>query len=63
MKKIVKNLFFIWALVLFMAQSVMAANVYEFTLSVDTVMDHPRNQGVLIFIKNFGGKIQRTIES
>lgn len=56
MKKIVKNLFFIWALVLFMAQSVMAANVYEFTLSVDTVMDHPRNQGLLIFIKNLEEK-------
>jgi len=37
-------------LVLLAVQPVLAQKVYEFKISVDTVMNHPRNQGLLIFM-------------
>jgi TRAP-type C4-dicarboxylate transport system substrate-binding protein len=46
----------ILGLVFSMAQSAIAKDVHEFTLSVDTVMDHPRNQALQVFIKNLEGK-------
>jgi TRAP-type C4-dicarboxylate transport system substrate-binding protein len=43
------------------AQLVMAQEVYKFKISVDTVMDHPRNQGLLLFMegikKKSGGRL------
>jgi TRAP-type C4-dicarboxylate transport system substrate-binding protein len=36
----------------FVAPAAMAKEAKEFVISVETVMDHPRNQGLLIFIKN-----------
>jgi C4-dicarboxylate-binding protein DctP len=34
------------------ASAAVAEKPIEFSLSVDTVMDHPRNQGIVVFIKN-----------
>ena len=56
MEKIGKILSVILVFVFCMASLAMANEVYEFTLSVETVMDHPRNQGLLIFIKNLEEK-------
>lgn len=43
------------------AQPAQAQKVYEFKISVDTVMNHPRNQGLLLFIdgikKRSGGRL------
>ena len=59
MKKIGKALWVMSVLGIFVFSvppSVIAADVHEFTLSVDTVMDHPRNQALSIFIKNLEQK-------
>ncbi|MBW2147971.1 MAG: hypothetical protein JRI22_13195, partial [Deltaproteobacteria bacterium] len=37
-------------LVMLAIQPALAQKVYEFKISVDTVMNHPRNQGLLIFM-------------
>ncbi|MBW2000432.1 MAG: TRAP transporter substrate-binding protein DctP, partial [Deltaproteobacteria bacterium] len=47
------------------AQPALAQKVYQFKISVETVMNHPRNQGLLIFIdrikKRSGGRLYPTL--
>ena len=38
------------------ATAALAKEAKEFVISVETVMDHPRNQGLLIFMKNLEQK-------
>ncbi len=56
MKKIGKILILSLFLMGVFFQSATAKEVYEFIISVDTVMDHPRNQALKIFIKNLEEK-------
>ena len=52
-------------LVVLAVQPVLAQKVYEFKISVDTVMNHPRNQGLVIFIdmikKRSTGRLSPTL--
>ena len=52
-------------LVVLAVQPVLAQKVYEFKISVDTVMNHPRNQGLVIFIdmvkKRSNGRLAPTL--
>lgn len=61
MKKALKPIIFAVILFILAAQPVMAQEVYKFKISVNTVMDHPRNQGLLLFMegvkKKSGGRL------
>ncbi len=52
-------------LVVFSIQPVLAQKVYKFKISIDTVMNHPRGQGLLIFIdmikKRSNGRLEPTL--
>lgn len=60
-----KTLALVLSTIIFLAvflPSAMAQEVYKFKISVNTVMDHPRNQGMLLFIdgikKKSGGRLE-----
>jgi C4-dicarboxylate-binding protein DctP len=61
MKITLTRILFAVSLFLFVAQPVMAQKIYKFKISVNTVMDHPRNQGLLLFMedikKKSGGRL------
>lgn len=50
MKKLFKLILSAAVLFVFAVQPGMAQNVYKFKISVDTVMNHPRNQAPLLFM-------------
>ena len=61
MKKASVIIIFAVILLMFAVQPMMAQNVYKFKISLNTGMDHPRNQGILMFMdtvkKESGGRL------
>ena len=61
MKKALALVLYTFILLAVSLPAVMAQEVYKFKISVNTVMDHPRNQGMLLFIdgikKKSGGRL------
>jgi TRAP-type C4-dicarboxylate transport system substrate-binding protein len=51
--KVIISAFIFWGLV---AQPAIAQDVYKFKIAIDTVMDHPLAQGLLIFMEDIKNK-------
>lgn len=63
MKKSTKILFAVLFLVGFMVHPLMAKDVYQFKVSVETIAQHPKNKGLKIFIKNLEEKSKGRIKA
>jgi len=56
MKKIGKMLLITLVVAGFIVPSLMAKEIYEFKISVETIAEHPKNMGLRIFMKNLEEK-------
>jgi len=51
--KVIVSAFILWGL---LTQPAIAQDVYKFKIAIDTVMDHPLAQGLLIFMEDIKKK-------